>query len=175
MAEEQKKTEVKKPEVAKKLISKEETGKIIRIMQTDVPGDKNLYTGLTRIKGVSWSISNALCIILKLDKTRKIETLSKEEIAKIEEALKEAKFPKFLLNRRNDFATGKDEHLFGTNLDMVKELDIKRLKKIRSWRGLRHVQGQPTRGQSTKAHFRSNRKRGVGLKVKTKPAVGVEK
>ena len=177
MAEEKNKTEEvkkeKKVEAVKKpaLVSKEEVGKIIRILQTDVPGNKNIYAGLTRIKGVSWSISNALCVKLKLDKTKKIERLSKEEIQKIEETLKEANFPKYLLNRRNDFITGKDGHLLGTNLDLAEELDIKRLKKIRSWRGLRHAQGQPTRGQSTKAHFRINRKKGVGLKVKIKPAV----
>ena len=158
----------KKVEVAKKpsLVSKEETGRIIRILQTDVPGVKNIYAGLTRIKGVSWAISNALCINLKMDKMRKIESLSKEEILKIEEALREGKFPKYLLNRRNDFTTGKDSHVLGTNLDLVREMDIKRLKKIRSFRGMRHSLGQPTRGQSTKAHFRTNRKRGVGLKTK---------
>jgi hypothetical protein len=35
--------------------------------------------------------------------------------------------------------------------------------------------GQPTRGQSTKAHFRSNRKKGVGIKTKTKPAATTTK
>lgn len=135
-------------------------------MQTDIPGNKSIYAGLTRIKGVSWAISNALCIKLKLDKNRKIESLSKEEIIKIEEGLKKAEFPLYILNRRNDLATGKDTHLIGNALDLAKELDIKRLKKIRSWRGWRHALGQPTRGQSTKAHFRSNRKRGVGLKPK---------
>ena len=75
----------KKQEVKKKpiLISKEEVGKIIRILQTDVPGNKNVYAGLTRIKGISWAISNAVCIINKLDKKRKIEELSKDEIAKL--------------------------------------------------------------------------------------------
>jgi small subunit ribosomal protein S13 len=158
----------KKPEVSKRpgLISKEDTARIIRILQTDVPGNKNVYSGLTRIKGVSWAISNALCIKLNLDKTRKIESLSKDEIAKIEEGLKTADFPVYILNRRNDLATGTNSHLLGNALELAKELDIKRLKKIRSFRGLRHAMGQPTRGQSTKAHFRSNRKKGVGLKPK---------
>jgi small subunit ribosomal protein S13 len=158
----------KKPEVSKRpgLISKEDTARIIRILQTDVPGNKSTYAGLTRIKGVSWAISNALCIKLKLDRNKKIEALSKDEIAKIEEGLKTADFPKYLLNRRNDLATGTDSHLLGNALELAKELDIKRLKKIRSWRGWRHALGQPTRGQSTKAHFRSNRKKGVGLKPK---------
>jgi len=179
MAEEKKpqqKQEVKKPEKKteekkRSIVSKEiPTGRIIRVLQTDIPGNKNVYAGLTRIKGVSWAISNAVMIINNLDKTRKMETLSKEEIQKIEETLRAHKFPKFLLNRKNDFTTGENTHLIGSEIDLAEELDIKRLKKIRSFRGLRHAMGQPTRGQSTKAHFRANRKKGVGVKVKAKPA-----
>jgi len=184
MAEETKKSEQKakeKPvevrkekEAKKRSISIEKeapVGRIIRISQSDVPGSKNVYAGLTRIKGVSWSISNAVCRISGVDKNRKVETLSKEEVQKIEEILKNHNFPKYMLNRRNDFLSGQDSHLLGSNIDLAKELDIKRLKKIRSFRGWRHALGQPTRGQSTKAHFRANRKKGVGLRdKKTKPA-----
>lgn len=153
-------------------VSKEiAAGKIVRIFQTDIPGSKNVYTGLTRIKGVSWSIANAICVKCNIDKKRKVETLSKEEIQKIEETIKNHDFPAFLLNRRNDFVSGKDLHITGSTLDLNKELDIKRLKKIRSFRGLRHATGQPTRGQRTRSHFRTNRKRGVGVKVKAKPTI----
>lgn len=184
MAEEAKKPEQKakeqKPEAKKQekeerkkafLIGKEApTGRIIRILQSDIPGSKSLYAGLTRIKGVSWAISNAACKLSGIDKKRKVETLSKEDIQKVEEILKSHKFPKFMLNRRNDFTTGKDSHLIGSDIDLAEELDVKRLKKIRSFRGWRHALGQPTRGQSTKAHFRANRKKGVGIKErKTKP------
>lgn len=171
MAEEKTKQniDVKKPEEKKKafMVSKEApTGRIIRILQTDIPGNKRVYTGLTRIKGVSWIIANAVCILNKLDKNKKVEALTKEELLKIEETLKEHKFPNFILNRRNDFTTGENKHLLGSALELEEELDIKRLKKIRSFRGLRHALGQPTRGQSTKSHFRTNRKKGVGVKVK---------
>jgi small subunit ribosomal protein S13 len=175
MAEEkQKKQEAKQeqPKQEKKsLISKEAVyGKIVRILQTDVPADRTLYAGLTRIKGISWFISNAVCMNAKMDRTRKIDSLSKEEILKIEETIKEAKFPKFMINRRSDFTTGEDLHLSGNALDLAKELDVKRLKKIRSFRGLRHATGQPTRGQRTRSHFRTNRKKGVGI-TKVKAAV----
>lgn len=168
----QKPKQEKKPEKAKErsLIDREVSAatRIVRIVQTDIPGNKNLYTGLTRIKGVSWPISNAICIINKFDKNRKVDSLTKEEIQKIEETLKGSKFPRFLLNRKKDFVTGEDRHLSGTDIDLAKELDVKRLKKIRSFRGLRHALGQPTRGQRTKSHFRTNRKRGVGIKLKKK-------
>tara|TARA_Y100000310_G_scaffold69026_1_gene64381 strand:+ start:7186 stop:7725 length:540 start_codon:yes stop_codon:yes gene_type:complete len=146
---------------------KKEHFSIIRILQTDIPGNKNLLTGLTYIKGVSWAISNAICKILKLDEKRKISDLSEKEIELITEFLKNPKLPIFLLNRRKDFETGEDAHLIGTNLDMKKEFDVRRLKKIRSYRGLRHAFGHPTRGQRTRANFRSKKgKTAVGVKKK---------
>ena len=70
------------------------------------------------------------------------------------------------MNRRRDFSTNESKHLIGSDLDLVKEFDIKRLKGIRSYRGLRHALGQPTRGQKTRSNFRTNRKKGVGVKKK---------
>ena len=147
----------------------ERYGSLIRILQTDIPGNKKILAGLTYIKGISWSISNVLCKVLNLDPDRKIADLDKKEIEKIIEFLNnpEKNLPEFLLNRRKDFETGESRHLTGTNLDMKKEFDIRRLKKIRSYRGLRHALGQPTRGQRTKSHFRTKgKKKAVGIKKK---------
>jgi len=141
---------------------------IIRLMQTDIPGNKKVLVGLTYIKGISWTVSNAICKILKINENKKIVELNEDEINKITEFLKNPILPSFLLNRRKDFETGKDIHLITTKLDMQKEFDIRRLKKIRSYRGLRHALGQPTRGQRTRSHFRRGGKtRAVGVK-KTK-------
>jgi small subunit ribosomal protein S13 len=146
---------------------KEEYFSLVRILQTDIPGNKKVLIGLTKIKGISWAISNAIVKNLKLDTKKKIAELSDAEIKRIEEFLKNPKLPKFLLNRRNDFETGQDSHFFGTELDMKRDFDIRRLKKIRSYRGLRHATGQPTRGQRTKSHFRLKKNRkSVGIKKK---------
>ncbi len=140
---------------------------LIRIMQTDIPGNKKLLAGLTYIKGVSWSISNAICKILKKDPNKKIMDLTKKEISEIERFIKNPKLPKFLINRRKDFNSGEDKHVFTTELDMKKEFDIRRLKKIRSYRGLRHALKQPTRGQRTRSHFRGKgKKKAVGVQKK---------
>ncbi len=155
---------------------KKEYYSIVRIMQTDIPGHKKVLTGLTYIKGVSWAISNAVCKILKLDENKKIEELNEKEINLITDFLKDPKLPRFLVNRRKDFETGKDSHLIGSNLDMKKEFDIRRLKKIRSYRGLRHALGQPTRGQRTRSHFRSKgKKRAVGVIKKKAESVPAKK
>jgi len=142
--------------------------RIVRIMQTDIPGEKQIATGLTRIKGISWSFSNALCNKLKLDIKRKISSLNEEEIKKIEEFVKKPELPSFLLNRRNDLESGEDKHLLTSDLELRREFDIKRLKKIRSYRGLRHALGQPTRGQRTRGHFRGKGK-AMGVMKKSKP------
>mgnify|MGYP003994385531 CR=1 FL=1 len=47
----------------------------------------------------------------------------------------------------------------GIDLKLRKEFDIKRLKKIKSYKGVRHNYNLPVRGQRTKANFRKNRKK----------------
>lgn len=142
--------------------------RIVRILSKDIEGGMKVYPGLTKIKGISWSMSNAACNLLKIDKTKKIGDLTNEEITKITEFFKNPTAPNFVLNRRSDLATGEDMHLIGVNLELKQEFDIKRLKKIKSYRGLRHVLGLPSRGQRTKGNFRKNRRKGAGIQKKSK-------
>lgn len=139
---------------------------LVRIYGHDLPGSKYVSIGLTKIKGISWAISNAACIKLSIPRNKKISDLSKDEIKKIEDFLDKLEgIPPFLKNRRSDPESGKEEHLYSTDLDMRKDFDIKRLRKIKSYRGLRHATGQPSRGQRTRSHFRSKGK-AVGVKRK---------
>jgi small subunit ribosomal protein S13 len=142
--------------------------RIIRILSTDIEGKMKVYPSLTKIKGVSWSFSNAVCKTLNIDKNRKIGSLKDEEIKKISEFIKNAQLPKHLLNRRKDLMTGENKHLVGSDLELQKEFDIKRLKKIRSYKGIRHGAGLPVRGQKTRTHFRRHRKKSSGIKRKSK-------
>lgn len=142
--------------------------KIIRILSTDIEGGMKVYPGLTKIKGISWSFSNAICNKLSIDKRKKISALTEEEIKKITEFAKNPKLPQFIFNRKRDFETGEDRHLIGVEMEMRKDFDIKRMKKIKSYKGIRHMSGQPVRGQRTKAHFRTKKTKGVGIKKKVK-------
>lgn len=144
--------------------------KVVRILSEDIEGNAKIYVGLTKIKGISWSLSNAICNILKIDKNRKIGSLTNEEIKKITEFLKKPQLPNFVFNRRFDLETGENKHLVGTDLELQKDFDIKRLKKIKSYRGIRHAAGLPVRGQRTKSHFRKNRSKSIGIKKKGKKA-----
>ena len=66
-------------------------------------------------------------------------------------------------------------HLTGADLTLSKELDIKRLKKIKSYRGIRHSIGQPVRGQRTRSHFRTGVSVGVQRKTVSKAQVEAAK
>ena len=141
-----------------------EIKQIVRIANTDLKGNINTFFALSRIYGVSYSFSNAVCNYLNLEKNKPIGSYSDEEIKKIEEVIKNPlnyNFPKFILNRRKDVETGKDEHLLGSDLKLRKEFDIKRMKTIRSYKGIRHGLGLPVRGQSTRSHFHKGKSMGV--------------
>ncbi len=164
----EKKQQEKKPEVKEKP-KKEEIAyeSLVRIFGYDIPGSKNIYTGLTRIKGISWTLSRAICVGLAIPISKKISELTKPEIAQIESFLEKLPVPDYLKNRRNDLETGETKHLLGTDLEITKDFDIKRLRKMKSYRGLRHGLGQPVRGQRTRSHFRKKKTATVGKK---KPA-----
>ncbi len=142
--------------------------RVVRILSTDIEGGMKLFAGLTKVKGISWSIANALCILTGIDRNRKIGSLTESEIIKIAGFMKKPQFPSYILNRQRDLESGEDRHLIGTDLELRKEFDIKRLKQIKSYRGLRHAAGLPLRGQRTKSHFRTNRRKGSGIKSKVK-------
>ena len=145
---------------------KEEEVTLVRILGRDVRGDIKIKTALTKINGISWAISNAVCKILELDESKKIQEFAKPELARIEDFMKSPELPLFLKNRRNDFDSGMDMHMSGMDLKLRQEFDLKRLKKIKSYKGVRHAVGLPVRGQRTKANFRRNRKPSVAAAKK---------
>lgn len=140
---------------------------IVRIGNADIVGAKKLYHGLTKIYGVSFMFSNAICKYLNIDKNRQIGSLSDEEIKNIEQAIRNPeKIPAWILNRRADMETGKNIHLVASDLQLRSEFDVKMMKKTKSYKGMRHAAGLPVRGQGTKAHFRHGKTVGVAKKPK---------
>ena len=134
----------------------------VRIAQADLDGNKPIGNSLLKIKGVGFMLANAVCNVIGIDKQKKSGYLSEDEIRKIDDVIKDLpKFniPSWMFNRRKDAETGQDYHLTGTNLIFNQENDIKLMKKIRSYRGMRHAFGLPVRGQRTKSNFRKNKGR----------------
>jgi len=124
----------------------------VRIAGTDIPGELALAWGLAKIKGVGYNFAMAICRVLGLDPKMKTGFLTDEEIAKIEDVIKNPLnygIPNWMLNRRKDYETGQDLHLVGSDLIFYVRKDIEREIRIRSWRGIRHALGYKVRGQRT--------------------------
>jgi len=150
--------------------SQENIRQMVRLVDRTIPGTRKILMALADIKGVGFSMAHAVCHVLKFDEKAKIGSLSDEEIEKAIDVLKNPlkyKIPLWMLNRRKDVETGNDMHLHGAEWVFYVGNDIKIMKKIKSFKGMRHAAGQPVRGQSTKAHFRHGTSLGV---TKNKPA-----
>ncbi len=145
---------------------------ILRIANTDIIGTKSISDGLRKIKGIGFMFSNAICNNLEIEHKRKIGSLNEDEVKKIEHLIKNpSSLPQWMLNRRRDYDTGKNLHVAGSDLGFTKEFDIKRMKKLKSYKGMRHAIGQPVRGQRTRSHFRT----GISVGVQRKAAATAQK
>lgn len=144
---------------------------IVRLANTDLKGGKGILYAMKKIKGVDVMYANMALKLAGVDPEKKAGSLSDKEIEMVGKALKnpvEQGAPEWLLNRRKDFQTGDDKHLTGHELDFTQDNDIKRLKKIKSYRGLRHQWGLPVRGQRTKSNFRNSGGSSLGVRRKKK-------
>jgi len=147
---------------------------IVRVANVDLPGSKPLHWALTNIKGLGINFADAVCAVANVPKEIKAGNASEEQIKRLNEIvanpLKNG-IPAWVANRRKDSETGEDKHLLTGTLSYVQDNDIKFMKKIRSYKGVRHIQGQPVRGQRTRSNFRRNKGKVVGV-VKKKVAPG---
>jgi len=164
---EQKEEKPKEKKVAKSVKIekvKEEARAIVRVAATDLDGEKPVMNALKGIKGISQTMSNAICIVSGLDPSTKLGSLSEADIQKLEEIIKDPiKFgiPVWVVNRRKDLVTGADVHLTGPDLDVATRFDVQRMVDMKSYKGVRHMLGLPVRGQRTRSSFRKGRVVGV--------------
>ena len=148
---------------------------LVRIVNTDLDGNKPLCSALRRIRGVNFQFANAVCGMTNISKTKRVGDLSDAEIIKLNEVIKNPSnygAPKWMLNRRHDYEDDADKHLTLGDLDFTKDNDLKRMKKIRCYRGMRHAFGLPVRGQRTKSNFRKNKGKVTGVKRKAGAKAG---
>ena len=145
----------------------EEFKHIVRIVGTDLAGEKRVQLALADLKGVSVAFARAVVHAADVDPFAKLGNLSMEQIRRLEDVLRnpsEHGIPSWLLSRRKDYESGKDLHLLGADIAMAVRIDIGRERRIRSRRGIRHELGLPVRGQRT----RTTGRRGLTVGVKRK-------
>ena len=148
---------------------KEDFKHIVRIANTDLDGNKAILDSLRKIKGVSFMFANMACSIGGIEKRKKTGYLLDSEISKLDEIIKNPKkfnTPAYMLNRRKDYDTGEDMHILTTDIKFVRDSDIKRMAKTKSYKAIRHSWGLPVRGQRTRSNFRKNKGRVTGVKRK---------
>jgi len=140
---------------------------IVRIAGKDLSGERHVQLALSDLKGVSVMMARAVAYLAKVDPMVKLGSLSKDEVARLEEVLAQPQahgMPTWMLNRRKDEDTGKDIHIIGADIDRTVRSDIALERRIRSRRGIRHELGLPVRGQRT----RSTGRKGMVVGVKRK-------
>lgn len=162
------KKETDKPKDKDKKDQKDDFKYIVRIANTDIDGEKTLERGLTSIKGIGMHMSTLVIDSSGMNRKLKMGNLTDMQIEKIQDSLDKITktAPNWMLNHQKDSETGEDTHFIGTEIEMRLRDEINIMKKIRSYRGIRHERGLPVRGQRTRA----NNRKGLSLGVSKKGA-----
>jgi len=136
---------------------------IVRILDTDLAGTRSVVHALCGVKGVGWRVARILVLSAGVNPNVKLGNLSDEEIERLKSAIDgvEKRLPWWMLNRRKDLLSGQDKHLMGADQVIQLREDINLLRKIRSYRGIRHERGLKVRGQRTKSTGRKGMVVGV--------------
>jgi len=141
--------------------------KLIRLVDKDIIGTTSTYLAITKVRGADFMLSNAICNVLNMPKETPIQNLSQDEIKKIEDVMRNPKkynIPDWLLNRRKDPETGEANHLISADLKLRTQFDIRHLRKMKCYRGVRHAGGLRVRGQRTRTTGRKGKTIGVQRK-----------
>ena len=157
------KTGNKKPEKKAPKEKPEDKGirYIVRIAGKDLNGRLPIYRALTGIKGIGQRLAWNTAIVFEKESgiayNSNLGTLNEEQGKKLEDVILHPEkhgIPKWSLNRRKDFESGRDSHLVMAELDFSYRKDLQRLSEIKSYRGLRRSWGLTVRGQHTKSTHR---------------------
>jgi len=125
-----------------------------RIAGVNIPEEKQIRISLTYIYGIGDSLSNEILKKTDVDPQKKASELDKEELNKIKEVIEE-------------------DYKVEGELKREKMMNIKRLKEIDCWKGIRHKEGLPVRGQTTRTNSRTvrgNERKTVGSGKSSAPA-----
>src|SRR3989344_245665 len=145
--------------------AKEPGRRIVRFLDTDLDGSLQTARAIRKIKGIGFVFSRISCQKAGLPESKKLGELSPVELKSLQDVIVPHDFPPFLLNRQKDMDTGTDTHLARVPLDFTQKEDINLMKRIRSYKGVRHEMGQPVRGQRTRSTFRTQKTVGVSKKA----------
>ena len=115
-----------------------------RISGVVIPSEKQVHVALTYIYGIGPKHSEAILAAAKVKPTTRVKDLTEAEEQRIREIIDK------------DYTTEGD-------LQRLVQNNIKRLKDVAAYRGLRHKAGLPTRGQRTRTNARTRKGKAVAV------------
>ena len=109
-----------------------------RISSITIPSEKQIQIALTYIYGIGPKTSRDILVAAKVEPTVRVKSLTDSEITRIQEVIN-------------------SKYIVEGELQQIVVGNIKRLKDIKSYRGIRHKNNLPSRGQRTRTNARTRR------------------
>ena len=120
-----------------------------RIAGINIPTQKKLKIALTYVYGIGNKVSNDICLKANVDSNARVQDLSESEIKNISDVISSS----FLVEG-----------------DLRREVsgNIKRLKDLGTYRGVRHRRNLPCRGPRTHTNARTKKGKAIAIAGKKK-------
>ena len=115
-----------------------------RIAGVVSPSDKQAQIGLTYIYGIGPKVAQDILKAAKIEPTTRVKDLTEAEEMRLRDVIAA-------------------DHIVEGDLQRVNANNIKRLKDVGAYRGLRHKAGLPVRGQRTRTNARTRKGRAVAV------------
>ena len=149
---------------------------IVRIVNSDLDGNKDIVIALAGIKGVGMRTAEIIARMTGIPRNTKIGDLPEKKTEELEKLVLDysEKAPHWMVNRQHDWSSGADIHIVGVDVELYKRDDVNLMRMIRCYKGVRHETGQKVRGQRSRANGRSGLTLGV-IKRKEQPGGGAQK
>ena len=120
-----------------------------RLAGVNVPSSKRLVIALTYILGIGKKYANDICSSVSIDKNKRVNDLTEDEIIKIRECIDKS-------------------YIVEGDLRRSVSNNIKRLTDLGCYRGLRHRNKLPVRGQRTHTNARKRKGKAIPIAGKKK-------
>ena len=124
-----------------------------RIAGVNIPTQKKLSVALTYIYGIGKKLSNEVCKEANVDSNTRVQDLSESEIKNVSDAISAS-------------------HNVEGDLRREVSGNIKRLKDLGTYRGVRHRKNLPCRGQRTHTNARTKKGKAIAIAGKKKVTKG---